>query len=321
MVLSGGWRVLVGALVLSAGVVAPATASADPVACRSWDTVELPVPPAVKFEGVAAAAGSYAVGNGSFWSMYGSTVLLWKDGQQVKQLSFFRGVVGAADVNSSGTVLLNSTFHKGASRWQDGEGDGVYQGLQGLPGEYEVQGLHLNERGDVLGTSDGKPVVWPAGSATPQRVPGTDASWTLIGLADDGSVLASSASGTYWIGASGPVLLGAAVQASAVGGSYAVGIADAGTEDAKAVRWNTSGEITAGYPYFASPVAVNSRGHVLSQNYAGILVWFDPDTGVDVHPSAGPSHLSFTDGDDVYNTVGDETYRTPILFDCVAGGR
>ncbi|MGW4209881.1 hypothetical protein ACWEIJ_17975 [Lentzea sp. NPDC004789] len=309
-----------GALILGAGVLAPATASADPAACRSWDAVELPVPPAVKFGEVAAASGSYAVGNGSFWSTYGSTVLLWKDGRQAKQLSFFRSVVDAVDVNSSGTVLLNSTFAKAASRWQDGEGDGVYQGLQGLPGEYEVQGLHLNERGDVLGTSKGKPVVWPAGSATPRRVPGTDESWKPIGLADDGSVLASSASGTYWIGASGPVLLGAAVEARAVGGVHAVGIADAGTEEAKAVRWNTSGEITATYPYFASPVAVNSRGHVLSQNGAGILVWFDPDTGVDVHPSTGPSRLSLTDQDDVYDTWGTD-YRTPIMFDCAGGGR
>jgi hypothetical protein len=320
MIFSGGWRVLVGALVLSAGVVAPATASADPFPCRSWDTVELPVPPAVKFGGVAAAAGSYAVGNGSFWSMYGSTVLLWKDGQEVKQLSFFRSVVGATGVNSSGTVLLNSWFSKAASRWHDdGSADGVYQGLQGLPGEYEVQGLYLNERGDALGTSKGKPVVWPAGSATPQRVPGTDESWTLTGIADDGSVLATNSSGKYWIGASGAISLGATAEVTAAGSTYAVGTADAGTEDARAVRWNTSGEITASYPYFAAPVAVNSRGHVLSQNYAGILVWFDPDSGLEVNHSTGPNHLSFTDGDDVYGTWGDETYRTPLMFDCAGG--
>ncbi|KJK45467.1 hypothetical protein UK23_26115 [Lentzea aerocolonigenes] len=311
-----------GALVLSTGVVVPATASADPLACRSWDTVELPVPPAVKFGGVAAAAGSYAVGNGSFFSMYGSTVLLWKDGQEVKQLSFFRSIVGATDVNSSGTVLLNSAFSKAASRWHDdGSPDGVYESLRGLAGEYEVQGLHLNERGDVLGTSKGEPVVWPAGSPTPQRVPGTDGSWTPLGLADDGSVLASSSGGKYWIGASGVISLGAAAEVTAVNGLHAVGTADAGTEDARAVRWNTSGEITATYPYFASPVAVNSRGHMLSQNYAGILVWFDPDSGFEVNHATGPNHPSLTDADDVYLTTGDETYRTPILFDCVGGGR
>ncbi len=166
MVFTGGWRVFVGALVLSASVVAPATASAepDPVACRSWDVVELPVPPAVQFGGVAAAAGSYAVGNGSFSSTYGSTVLLWKDGQQVKQLSFFRSTVAAVDVSSSGVVLLSSSFSQAASRWHDdGSQDGVYQALQGLPGEYQVQATALNERGDALGTSNGKPVVWPAG--------------------------------------------------------------------------------------------------------------------------------------------------------------
>jgi len=322
MVFTGGWRVLVGALILSAGVVAPATASADPVSCRSWNTVELQVPPSVRFGGVAAAAGSYAVGNGSYWSMYGSSVLLWKDGQQVRNLGFFRSVVAAVDVNSSGVVLLSSSFSQAASRWHDdGSSEGGYEGLQGLPGEYQVQAVALNERGDVLGTSKGKPVVWPAGSATPRRVPGTDESWTPVGLADDGSVLASSASGKYWIGASGAVPLGATAEVRAVRGSHAVGTIGAGTDDAQVVRWNTAGEITASYRYFVSPVAVNTRGHVLSDEPSEVSVWFDAETSADVNRSPGSHWISLTDGDDVYGTTGDETYRNPIMFDCVGGGR
>lgn len=324
MVFTGGWRVFVGALVLSASVVAPATASAepDPVACRSWDVVELPVPPAVWFGGVAAAAGSYAVGNGSFSSTDGSTVLLWKDGQQVKQLGFFRSTVAAVDVSSSGVVLLSSSFSQAASRWHDdGSQGGVYQALQGLPGEYRVQATALNERGDALGTSNGKPVVWPAGSSVPQRVPGTDESWTLSGLADDGSVLASNSTGRYWIGASGAIPLGATAEVRAVNGSYAVGTLDAGTEDAKVVRWNTSGEITATYRYFVSPVAVNTHGHVLSNSPWGLSVWFDAERAADVNSSPGPYYVSLTDDGDVYGTVGDETYHTPIMYDCVGGGR
>jgi hypothetical protein len=322
MVLSGGLRVLVGALVLcSAGVMAPATASADPVACRSWETVELPVPPAVKFGRVSAAAGSFAVGNGSFWSMSGSTILVWKDGQEFDQLSSFRGgPVWARDVNSAGVVLVTSPA-PAASRWQQETG---YQPLQGLSGEYQVKAVDLNERGDVLGTAAGKPVLWPAGSVTPHPVPGIDESWTPRALADDGSVLASSESGTYWVGASGKIPLGATAQVRAVEGSHAVGTLDAGTEDAKAVRWNTSGEITATYPYFASPVGVNSRGHMLSDDSWDLHVWFDAESSFRVsHSGKSASFVSLTDEDDIYGTLGGGLYDpgTPILFNCTGGTR
>jgi hypothetical protein len=321
MVLSGGWRLLVGALVLSTAVVAPATASADPVACRSWDMVELPVPPAVKFGRVSAAAGSFAVGNGSFWSMSGSTILIWKDGQEFDQLSFSRGaVVWAHDVNSSGVVLLTSPSST-ASRWQQASG---YEPLQGLSGEYQVKAIDLNERGDVLGTSAGKPVLWPAGSSTPRLVPGLDEPWTPLGLADDGSVLASSESGKYWIGASGAIPLGATAEVRGVDASYAVGTLDAGTEDAKVVRWSTSGEIVATYPYFVAPVAVNSRGHVLSDDSFDLSVWFDAESGFTVSRSGGSaSYVALNDEDDIYGSWGGGLYEpgTPILFDCTSGTR
>ncbi|WP_157985224.1 hypothetical protein [Lentzea terrae] len=318
MVLSGGWRVFVGALVLSAGVVAPATASADPAACTTWNQVELPVPPAVKFGHVTAASGSFAVGNGSFWSMYGSTILIWKDGQEFDQLAVFRGgPIWAHDVNSSGVVLVTSP--SSASRWQQAGG---YEPLRGLSGEYQVKAVDLNERGDVLGLSAGLPVLWPAGSSTPQRVPGLDESWTVRGLADDGSVLASNSSGTYWIGASGAVPLGATAEVRAVRGAHAVGTLDAGTEDAKAVRWNTSGEITATYPYFVTPAAVNTRGHVLSQDSWGMSVWFDAESGREVLNSSGANYAALTDDDDIYTSWGGGSDRgTPLLLDCANGTR
>ncbi len=106
---------------------------------------------------------------------------------------------------------------------------------------------------------------------------------------------------------------------SAVNGSFAVGTLDAGTEDAKVVRWNTSGEITAVYRYFVSPVAVNGRGHVLSSSSWGLSVWFDAERAADVNSSSGRYFASLTDEGDVYGTVGDETYRTPIRYDCVGG--
>ncbi|MFD5824516.1 hypothetical protein [Lentzea sp. NPDC060358] len=303
--MTGGWRVLVGALLLSALAVAPA--SADPVsACENWEFVELPVPPAVRPGGVASAAGSFAVGNGSLSTADGSTVLVWQDGQLVDQLSFFRNVTVARDVNSSGVVVLSAYTFPAASRWQAG----VHQSLQGLPGEYRVEALDVNERGDVLGRSDGKPVVWPAGSAVPQRVPGTDASFEPVGLADDGSVLVSSSAGARWVRAAGVVPLGD-VQVRAVRGSYAVGVA--GSE---VVRWDASGAVSEPFGGVSEAVAVNAHGHVLARSSWGDTGLFEnPGRGISV-PS-GASFVSLTDGGDLYGALGD----TPVLLDCAEGVR
>ena len=313
MVLTGGWRVFVGALVLSAGVVAPATASADPAAdpvaaCRSWEYVELPVPPAVRSHGVVSAAGSFAVGTGSFWSMSGSTALVWKDGQLVDQLSSFRNPSWAQDVNSSGVVILTAQLFPAAARWRAGVPDSV-QGLQGLPGEYRVEALDINERGDVLGRSDGKPVVWLANSAVPQRVPGTDASWMPVGVADDGSVLASSGGVAHWIRPSGDVVPLGSAEVKAVRGNNAVGVAES-----KVVRWDVSGAVSEPYAFAAEVLAVNSHGHLLGKTTWGDTeLWADPSGS---RPTPGvPAYPSLTDEGDIYGTAG----TSPLLLDCAGG--
>ncbi|RAS61623.1 hypothetical protein C8D87_10966 [Lentzea atacamensis] len=86
-----------------------------------WGRAAWPVPP-----------GVWAVGNGSFRWTSGSAVLVWKDGQLVDQLSFFRNVVHASDVNSSGVVILTGHTFPAASRWQAG----VYTTLRGWQGEH-----------------------------------------------------------------------------------------------------------------------------------------------------------------------------------------
>lgn len=309
MVFSGGWRVFAGALVLSAGVVAPATASADPVAaCGSWDYVELPVPPAVQGGGVVAAAGSFAVGNGSFWSMSGSAALVWKDGQRFDQLSSFRNPSWAQDVNSSGVVILTAYLFPAAARWRAGVPDSV-QGLQGLPGEYRVEALDINERGDVLGRSDGKPVVWPADSAVPQRVPGTDASWLPVGVADDGSVLASSGGVAHWIRPSGDVVSLGSAEVSRVRGNHAVGVVDS-----QVVRWDVSGTVSEPYVFAAEVLAVNTHGHLLGKTAWGDTeLWADPRGS---RPASGvPAYPSLTDEGDIYGTAG----TSPLLLDCTGG--
>jgi hypothetical protein len=321
MVLSGGWRLLVGALVLSAGVVAPATASADPVGCERWTESELPVHDGVGPSGVAAVAGEYAVGNASYRWASGWAVLIWKNRQLVDELSFFRRGAYATDVNSSGVVVLNgSTTFPAASRYQAGQ----YTTLKGWQGEYDVKAIDVNERGDVLGESGGKPVVWPAGSGDPQLVPGTDASWSAIALSDDGTVLAGSATGVYWLGESGPVQLsgGTDVEVRAVRGSYAVG-----RSGQELVRWNRQGEVSSGFIDAVDVLDVNSHGQVLGtvDNHTTVgatAFWPDPDrqpvwVGSNVYMSLGV----LSDEGDLYGSSVSGPNSRAIVLDCEGGAR
>jgi hypothetical protein len=316
MVFTGGWRVLVGTLILSAGVVVPATASADPVRCESWTESDLPVPGGVGASGVAGAAGTFVVGNGSLRSTSGSTVLVWKDRQLVDQLSFFRNPAYANDVNSSGVVILTAYLFPAATRWQAG----VYTALRGWRGEYGVKAVDVNERGDVLGESDGKPVVWPAGSSDAQLVPGTDVSWSAIGIADDGTVLASSGAGTYWIGASGPVQLagGADVEARVVRGSHAVG-----RSGQRIVRWDLQGQETGEFAGAVDALDVNSHGQLLGTVDNGTTTgasafWPEPDLQVPVN--SGATFGVVTDEGNLYGSRRlDEWNSRPVVLDCVGG--
>lgn len=318
MVVAGGWRVLVGALVLSAGVVAPATASADPVRCDRWTESDLPVPDGLRSSSVVATAGTFAVGGGAFRSGTGSSILIWKDRQLVEQLSFGKNAPHATDVNSSGVVIINAASgFSGASRWQAG----VHTTLKGWQGEYDVKAIDVNERGDVLGESGGKPVVWPAGSGDAQLVPGTDASWSALGLADDGTVLASSATGAYWLGASGAVQLsgGTDVQVRAMRGAYAVG-----WSGGQIVRWDRQGQASVPLTGAVDVLSVNSHGQVLgtvdNNTTRGMTAfWADPEQ----HPAwvGGDAYLGvLSDEGDLYGTyVFDSWNSRAVVLDCEGG--
>lgn len=316
MVVTGGLRVLVGALLLSAGVVAPATASADPAYCDRWDQIEVPVPDGVASSGFAAVAGEYAVGNGSYKWASGSAVLIWKGGQLVDRLHFDRNPARADDVNSSGAVILTASLFPAASRWQAG----VYTALKGWQGEYRVKAIDINERGDVLGTSEGKPVVWPAGSGEPRLVPGTDASWSALGITDDGTVLAGSSTGVYWLGESGAVRLesDAGVEVRAVSNSYAVG-----RSGDKIERWDRQGQPSGGFTGATDALDVNSQGHLLGKwdNHTTVGatgVWYD--TGYFSHVSSGGLYLGvITDEGDLYGAYYDGRTSTPAHLRCADG--
>lgn len=318
MVLSGGWRVLVGALVLSAGVVAPATAHADPVLCDRWTESELPAPEGLSSSSVVAVAGGFAVGGGAFRWGTGSSILIWKDRQLVDQLSFGKRAPHATDVNSSGVVILNAAGgFSGASRYQAGG----YTALKGWQGEYEVTAVDVNERGDVLGESRGKPVLWPAGSGDPQLVPGTDESWSAIGLADDGTVLAATTTGVYWLGASGPVQLsgGTDVEVRGMSDFYVVG-----RSGSEYVRWDRQGQASAGLTGAVDALDVNSHGQVLgtvnNNTTRGLPgVWHDPE-----QRSAWVNSSSYlgviSDEGALYGTA-DSWNNRAVVLDCEGGAR
>lgn len=320
MVLSGGWRVFVGALVLSAGVVAPATASADPVACDRWTESDLPGTDGLRTSSVADAAGAFVVGNGAFRWGTGSSVLIWKDRQLVDELSFGKRAPHATDVNSSGVVILNAASgFSGASRYQGG----VYTGLKGWQGEYDVRAVDVNERGDVLGESGGRPVLWPAGSADAQLVPGTDESWSAIGLADDGTVLAATTTGVYWLGASGPVQLsgGTDVEVRGMSDFYVVG-----RSGSEYVRWDRQGQASAGLTGAADVLDVNSHGQVLgtvnNNTTRGVPgVWHDPEQ----HPAwvNSDAYLGvISDEGTLYGSYAYDSWSSrAVVLDCAARTR
>ncbi|MEV6242053.1 hypothetical protein [Lentzea sp. NPDC051838] len=320
MAISGGWRVLVGALVLSASVVAPATASADPVTCARWTESDLPGVEGLRTSNVSDAAGSYVVGNGVFRWGTGSSILIWKDRQLVDELSFGKHGPHASDVNSSGVVLVNAAAgFSGASRWQAG----VYTGLKGWQGEYDVKAVDINERGDVLGESGGKPVLWPAGSDEAQLVPGTDESWSAIGLADDGTILAATTTGVYWLGGAEPVQLsgGTDVQVKAMRNSYAVGWSGQGI-----VRWDRQGQVSPVYTGAMEVQSVNSHGQMVgvfnNQTTVGMpAVWYDPEQ----YPvSAGTSSWLSVIADDgtLYGSYAYDSWSSrAVVLDCEGARR
>lgn len=62
--ITGGWRLVLGAALLSVGLMAPVTVHAGSTTCGDRVETELPVPQDVLLSSVTGAAGSWAVGNG-----------------------------------------------------------------------------------------------------------------------------------------------------------------------------------------------------------------------------------------------------------------
>lgn len=265
--ITGGWRLVLGAAFLSASLVAPATAHADTAYCSSPVETELPVPQDVLLRGVTGAAGSWAVGNG-FTSTAGSVVLVWHNDVLVARHDFADNRTHASAVNASGVVV--GWTARAAFRWQDGK----FTTLDLWPGTAGAGATDVNARGDVLGISDNTDVVWPAGSSAPVQVPGTeDGTWYASDIDDDGSVVASQYIRGIFVGyrlsATERVrLAGATSSPRGIRGGHVVGIADG-----KVVRWNRDGALVGTYGEAKEITDVTSSGLVLGKTSAELAVW------------------------------------------------
>ncbi len=307
--ITGGWRLVLGAALLSAGLVAPVTAHADSNTCGDRVETELPVPPDVLLSSVTGAAGSWAVGNG-YDRAVEKVMLVWHDGVLVVRHQFESNRFHATAVNASG-VVVGFTANTGF-RWQDGK----FTTLDRWPGTAGAGAMKVNARGDVLGLSDNTDVVWPAESSTPVQIPGTDdgTTWYASDIDDDGSVVAVQyVQGTfvgYRLTATQRVrLAGTTTNPRAARRGHVVGIADG-----KVVRWNRLGAVVGTYGEAEDVTDITSSGVMLGRTSAEPAVWStfgQPDW------RAGDRNLTaITEEGDLYGTVSAQSGTRAIKLSC-----
>ncbi|MFS8103034.1 hypothetical protein LFM09_38485 [Lentzea alba] len=162
-------------MLAAAAAVVPATAHAE-AAC-TWTTTELQVPAGVHVSSLSGdGAGTLAT---SRW--YDKVQAVWQ--QDVPRTVTFPQSRVVNGVDSAGAVISSTS----SAAWR---GD---QSLEPLPGKTKVFASAMNAGGDVLGTSGSSLAVWPAGSAVPQLLTGTNNGWwwTARGLDNDGNAIAN----------------------------------------------------------------------------------------------------------------------------------
>ncbi|MFJ5988545.1 hypothetical protein [Lentzea sp. NPDC092896] len=301
---AGGWRLTMGVAVLvTGGLIAPAAVQAEE-GCR-WVMTNLPVPAGQYSLGPLGGDGDWLTSTSGL-----GTVVVWH--QEVPRTVTFPADRAAFDINRNG-VLLSA-----------GE-DGLWRGeekLEELPGRSST--VHsINTAGDVVGTSGGALVMWPAGSATPHVLEGTDdGEWWLGGIDDAGNVFGGfrrEAPQRYYVWNRE----GARTELPPLQGHYqafATSIRDGRVYGASAVKgdylgtsveWNLRGEIVRTMPGRAV-LASNDAGDQLSYWESGIGVRrangrFDPlPNGV-----AFPSVLS--ESGDVF---GGRYWEGPVKLRC-----
>lgn len=98
----------------------------------------------------------------------------WRNGTVYRDLGLPPGAREAqgAGINDRGDVVGNLTDAATGRIEAFVHRDGQYTRLQSLPGTYPTYAWDINNRGDIVGTSNGGvPVIWKAGSTVPTVLP------------------------------------------------------------------------------------------------------------------------------------------------------
>ncbi|MFD4642566.1 hypothetical protein ACFWN2_35015 [Lentzea sp. NPDC058436] len=247
-----------GAAVLATIAVAAPAAQAD-TGCV-WGMKRLPIPAGQSSYGALAGAGDWLASSG------GTSVVIWH--HEVARTVEFPVDRATPGINRHGVLISH------------GE-DGVWRGeekLGELPGGPSTV-KSINADGDVVGTSGGVLVVWPAGSTSPVVLEGSDdgRTWWPLGIDDDGNVVATTnfdqgMLGYVWNG------LGERSELRPLPGQdrtvptlvengrvYGYSQSWSGPGAAPSVEWNLSGEV----------VRTTDEGPVFDVNAAGdeLLAW------------------------------------------------
>ncbi len=254
-------------------VVPPSTvASPSPSRPPGWVPARLANPPGVGNRVRAEAvdpSGRFVLGNA------GGRIVLWDNATPALLPEPEPDLLenSATDVNSSGTVI-GTAGRKDGSYYAWIYRGGTYTKLAKPQGARRYHAANINDRGDILGSSDGVRVLfWPATApGTVKVLPAIDSAGDLdddgtIGcnVGDGGHPCVVAPDGTQRKLAGGPE--GPRGKVFALRGEWAGGwvLNTSNDSNLMAARWNLrTGELTY-YPELSRPVeAVSATGAVLS---------------------------------------------------------
>lgn len=195
-----------------------------------------------------------------------SRALLWVDGQ-VTVLNPSGDGEWANAVNASGTVV---GMRYGGDTWM--YRDGAFTTLPSLSDDQPIP-TAINTRGDIVGTSGERPVIWPADQPNHVRAFGT-AEAIAEDVTDDGLIVASTgAEGQLWNSDGTVHSQPTGFQPRLVGGPWVVG-ADPSTRlgvsppaNSGFVLWNVDTDEQHRLPDGLDPLAVSRSGIVLGEIY------------------------------------------------------
>jgi uncharacterized membrane protein len=251
------------------------------------ERLALPSPDAYSLVFAMEPGGRHIVGRTGTTDL---DLMIWTDGQlRLVDLPGERQL--PHDVNPAG-VVVGSTVFGSMGGPQELRAwvyrDGVVATLPGTPG---AEAFAVSDDGTVVGTVDGRPMLWRPSAAEPSMLPTPDAGWK--GKANDissdgqtivGQLRAGVQSRPYVWSAGGmprelplPTIDGetvSAASAESITGDWVAGTATSQHDDTGVpVRWNLrTGEVTVFPKHGLAGVSVSTDGRITAQGDGGRAV-------------------------------------------------